>query len=367
MLYSFMIRFAMFSCLWVGYLWSEWHSLQHVTIAFFTCTIILTSYFLLPLVKNKFPLYIFMVIAMFLTDFFIFSSQNAYVELLILFLFLNAVEHLKMKAFTVLLIFSAVITTVLLYYDGLWKMEWIIGFMFFYIISYLTNLYFHRYEENKVLYEELLSEYRHLKRMQFENGRVTRLEERTRIARDIHDSVGHKLTALLMQIEILREHDSTGAFTIIKQLAKESLEETRLAVRSLKAEEVEGIASVIHLIRKLELESHINVHFTTKKGVLTIPLTNKESVVLYRVIQEALTNAMRHGSTREVFVTLSINAIGELQFLIENDISEPTVFKEGFGLTNLRKRVEELHGKVTIYQTDQRFIIRGTFPKNERI
>ena len=49
-------------------------------------------------------------------------------------------------------------------------------------------------------------------------------------------------------------------------MAKESLEETRHAVKALQAEENEGIATIVHLIRKLEAESHVLVQFTLKQG-----------------------------------------------------------------------------------------------------
>ena len=54
------------------------------------------------------------------------------------------------------------------------------------------------------LYEELLSEYRKLVRMNLKAENNARMKERTNIARDIHDSVGHRLTALIMKLEILK-------------------------------------------------------------------------------------------------------------------------------------------------------------------
>lgn len=62
------------------------------------------------------------------------------------------------------------------------------------------------------------------------------------------------------------------------------------------------------LIRKLEAESHILVQFTIKQGVLSVSLSNEKSVALYRIIQEALTNAMRHAQAREVKIILGKSA-----------------------------------------------------------
>ena len=55
------------------------------------------------------------------------------------------------------------------------------------------------------MYVGLAGEYRRLKRRAYEGEQIARIEERNRIARDMHDSVGHHLTALLIQIEVLRQ------------------------------------------------------------------------------------------------------------------------------------------------------------------
>ncbi|NEU36686.1 sensor histidine kinase, partial [bacterium LRH843] len=75
--------------------------------------------------------------------------------------------------------------------------------------------------------------YRSLKRMSLEADKAARNEERTRIARDIHDSVGHKLTALLLNIQVLKMSQELENVQLdqLKRLAEESLAETRHAVK----------------------------------------------------------------------------------------------------------------------------------------
>ncbi|WP_034644846.1 sensor histidine kinase [Bacillus methanolicus] len=216
------------------------------------------------------------------------------------------------------------------------------------------------YQRN--LYDQLLDEYRKLKRLALENERTARLEERTRIAREMHDSVGHKLTALNLQIGMMLAENKTNLLLQMKEMVEDSLKETRRAVRALETDEIEGISSVIHLIRKLEAESHLRVHFTTKQGVLGVSLSNEHSVVMYRVIQEALTNAMKHAYSKEVYVTLGVSPIGQLTFEIKNKIHSHKPFHEGFGLRNIKERMMEIGGKITIFKTDNHFIIQGIMP-----
>src|SRR5690606_18868638 len=99
-----------------------------------------------------------------------------------------------------------------------------------------------------------------------------------------------------------------------------------------------------------------------KQGILNVKLTNDQSVVLYRVIQEGLTNAMRHAHSKEVQVILGRTATLDIEFLIKNRVYNAKPFEEGFGLSNMRKRVEELGGTLSIYQTENEFVIRGMIP-----
>lgn len=233
---------------------------------------------------------------------------------------------------------------------------------FFCYLAIILNKKIAEINEQKMMYGHLVSEYAQLKRMNLSSEQQARLEERTRIARDIHDSVGHRLTALIMNLEMLAIQRNDSALREVKQMAVESLEETREAVKALKVSENEGIATVVHLIRKLEAESHMLIRFTLKEGVLLVPLSNEKSVVLYRVIQEALTNAMRHAQTREVHVTLGKSSIGDVTFNISNPFKATKGFEFGFGLTNMKNRLAELNGRLDVYQTDSLFIVKGIIP-----
>lgn len=229
------------------------------------------------------------------------------------------------------------------------------------IIALSANRYRNERVEYRQLYDGLLDEYRKLKRAHSESEQIARLEERARIAHDIHDSVGHQLTALLMQLEIMSIQQSTE-YEGLKVMAKQSLEETRKAVKTLKYESVTGIESVLQLIRKLESDHSLSVKFTTRQGVLRTKLSNDQSVTLYRSIQEALTNAMKHGDTREVSVTIGRTALGELEWIVTNGLSRQAQFVEGFGLTAMRERVASVGGELRVFQTEKAFTVEGMMP-----
>ncbi len=240
----------------------------------------------------------------------------------------------------------------------------------FIVVGIRSNEWHRVARERRELYLQLTEEYRRLKRHVYAHEQHVRTEERNRIARDMHDSVGHKLTALLMQVEILRQQSGSEhqkLITTIKELAKESLSETRRAVQALNEAEMEGLASVWHLIRRLETESQIQVNFSARQGVLSVPLSPEKCVVIYRSIQESLTNAMRHAFAGEVEVVLDVPGEKCVRFYIANRTRERKPFHEGFGLNTLRERVHNVGGKVEIFQTEKHFVVRGTIPLDEKV
>ncbi|WP_033542104.1 sensor histidine kinase [Planococcus sp. CAU13] len=213
--------------------------------------------------------------------------------------------------------------------------------------------------------DALLSEYRRIKRRVGDDEKAARQEERTQIARDIHDSVGHKLTALLMQLEVFRlqaDREKAEQLTELKELAKESLEETRGAVKTLKHEEAGGVTAIIALIRRLEAESFLRIHFSVKAGALSAPLGNEQMTIVYRTVQEALTNIMRHSGTREAQIVFEAPGGGVFRFAVTNAAPDKKDIHEGFGLTSMRERIEQADGRLEIIQVSGKFTVQGTLP-----
>ncbi|MEH7386145.1 sensor histidine kinase [Bacillus sp. JJ1521] len=323
------------------------------------CAAVMTLYFFLKISPK--PIYSYGGITGLLLVLGIIEEGNPFTLILLMFVAFLAANQLGSRRFKELVVITLASLIGLFLMTEMELSEYVY-ILLFYLLAIQVNGLWTKREEQRNLYEELLGEYRKLKRVALVSEEEARYQERTKIARDIHDSVGHKLTALLMQIEILSIKQGPEHYNELKELAKESLEETRFAVRTLKDREHEGIATILQLIKKLEAESHIMVQFTTKQGILSDRLTNEQSVVLYRVIQEGLTNAMRHAHSREIQVVLGKTADRNMEFIMTNRIYKKEPFEEGFGLSNMRKRIEELGGTLAVYQTDEQFVIKGMIP-----
>ncbi|MBM7569950.1 sensor histidine kinase [Aquibacillus albus] len=338
------------------------YSQKHFPFIILLLSLVFVCYFLIPVLKWRLALYIVMIFLIWTIDYINIGPINLFLLLICLYIHLDTLHWLSTIAYRVFTVVNFTFLHLGLYINEQFQIEWLVlSLILLYPLLKLHALIQERHEQQHT-YETLLSEFRKMKRLALESERGARLEERTKIARNIHDSVGHKLTALLMKLEMLRLQERKTEYEELKLLASESLEETRHAVRALQHEENEGIASVLQLIRQLESESHIHLDFTFKKGVLSANLSNKQNVALYRVLQESLTNAMRHAHSREVKVVLALNAIRNLEFTVENKIYEQKQLTWGFGLTNMKKRIEELNGMLNVYQQDNRFVVSGYLP-----
>ncbi|SOC21095.1 signal transduction histidine kinase [Ureibacillus xyleni] len=331
----------------------------NITLAIFIITGVLLLYFVMPLVKIALLNYLLILLLIALTIFI--SSDLTFILPLLAFILIESAFRLKERKYP---LFIAIAST-LCFSFFVFNMIALYSFLLMIAITvccFFLHQYLSQVEMKTTLYEQLLSQFRKIKRDSVEQEELVRSEERTKIARDMHDSVGHKLTSLLMQLEMLSIENQTHNLIELKQLARESLEETRFAVRQLKSTETTGLQSVILLIRKLEMESHLHIRFTIEKGVLSIPISNEQSVVLYRVLQECLTNAMKHSQSKEVEVTLTVDSLHHILFEVKNKLVSDLPLVKGFGLTNMEGRLQEIHGQLRVLRDGKNFIVRGSFP-----
>lgn len=219
-------------------------------------------------------------------------------------------------------------------------------------------------------YGALLSEYRDLKRVAAASADAARAEERISVARRLHDSVGQRLTSLLMQLEVSRlgaeSEDQRQRAVELKRLAQASLDETREAVTALSEDELAGMPALLRLIHNLEVESAMQIEFTIGSGAMSVQLEPEPAVALYRAVQEALTNAMRHGTSRRAKVTVEVVGGRVVRFEVVNEVTggreDLAAVRPGFGLTSMRERVEAAGGQLEVSGGSGQFLIRGSFP-----
>ena len=199
--------------------------------------------------------------------------------------------------------------------------------------------------------------------------RATALSERTRIAREIHDGVGHILTRLLLQVKALQViyRDAPGVVDDLATLddgLDEALDSMRRSVHAL-SDEGEELATSLNLLGSRCGIAKVDVDCSTQTEP---PPAVARCVVA--VVREALTNAARHGKARSARVAVT-DYPAFWQVTVDNDgvvpaEGEPAVDGRGgsgLGLRSMTERVEALGGRVRITPRP-RFTVFATIPRD---
>ena len=181
------------------------------------------------------------------------------------------------------------------------------------------------------------------------------LEERNRIAREIHDSLGHSLTALNLQLETavkLWQSHPTKAQEFLKtakQLGSQALQDVRHSVSTMASLPIQHQSletAITDLIDNIYQTTGINPNLTIS---LSSTPSKEVSTAIYRIIQESLTNICKHAQATEINLVIT-NIKNNFQLKIEDngigfDLAQNTT---GFGIKSMRDRTLSLGGNFNI-------------------
>lgn len=177
-------------------------------------------------------------------------------------------------------------------------------------------------------------------------GRIQEAE-RSRMGRDLHDSVGQGLTALQIDLELARSRPDEAARRLgeCATVCEETLADLRRVVHDLRPPEIEagGLAEFLRAYtERFEVRTGIPVSFRTSGGDVA---SQEVATCLFRILQEALTNVSRHAAAHEVGVALAV-ADGSVTMEITDDGRgfDPAAASRGMGLRGMRERCDFLGG-----------------------
>jgi signal transduction histidine kinase len=177
-------------------------------------------------------------------------------------------------------------------------------------------------------------------------GEASRDSERTRIARDLHDLLGHHLTALTINLQVAGRISSGEAREKIDQchsLSKLLLNDVREAVSALR----EMPALNLHELLEIAIRDipRLNISLDIEEQLKLDDVTTAE--VFLRLVQEAITNTLKHSAAHHA--TIKVYTQGEKVLLNYSDDGDGCDdLKVGNGLIGMRERVERLGGKLHI-------------------
>jgi two-component system sensor histidine kinase UhpB len=197
-----------------------------------------------------------------------------------------------------------------------------------------------------------------LERLENERRESTRLalaaqeDERQRIAREIHDQVGQTLTAVTIQAERAAQMDDPVDRRLLDQIARtalQSLDDVRRIGRELRPEALDDLGlgnALITLCRRLSTQSGVRIGQSLDAGLP--PLRPEVELVVYRIAQEAITNALRHASASQIALALA-NSNGDVVLSVRDDGRglPPRLPEDSAGISGMRERALLVGGTLT--------------------
>lgn len=222
--------------------------------------------------------------------------------------------------------------------------------------------------------DELAEAHEQLRHYALRIENLAMVQERSRIAREIHDSLGHVLTALNLQIEgalKLWQANPTRAQSFLqeaKTLGSKALQEVRRSVAAMRSDPLEGksLPEAIHfLLQEFQRTTQIQ---PTCQIQLNAPLPADLSTALYRIVQEALTNICKHANATQAAIELRELPTELVLSIRDNgDGFQPEQNPTGFGLQGMRERTIALGGQLVLHsQPNQGCGITVRFPLSQR-
>lgn len=222
-------------------------------------------------------------------------------------------------------------------------------------------------EEVNALYLELENANAQLHEYASMTEKMVQTRERNRLAREIHDTIGHALTGIsagidaCMAIIDISPERTKQQLELVSNTAREGIKEVRRSVNELRPDALERFSlqyAIQKMITDMTSVSERKVYFTSE--VANLKFDEDEEMAIYRVIQESMTNAIRHGKADKVWITIKRDNSDVVLQIRDNGVGCKEI-KSGFGTRHIKERIGMLGGKV-IFDGSKGFTVEARIP-----
>jgi histidine kinase ATPase len=299
---------------------------------------------------------------------FCYFTGNIFISLMLLLCFEISFRFSSLHAIILQGMISIVVIVL-----GIKQQQWwsipvmIFGNVLFYYGAHLVFKL--KYQENLLKEQEnqLFEQKKELQQARYTMGTMKELytlQERNRISREIHDSVGHSLSTIIIQlgaISKLSEENSPQVSQMSAQLrefAVKGLQEVRTVVHDLKPEQLTKQQLTVALEEFIyETKQHSGVEFVFRQNKPTFQLTKEQELTIFRGVQEATTNAIRHGKATKITLLMMYSANELIVTIMDNGVGSSAISLEG-GLKALEERLHEQQAQLEIKNSEQGFTVQ---------
>ena len=229
------------------------------------------------------------------------------------------------------------------------------GYLFFGVVTHALTQARQAQRQNALLLAELQAKNRQLEAYAAQVETLAAIEERNRLAREVHDTIGHRLTTAAVQLEgaerlAAREPERAAALIGAgRQQVRDALQDLRATVGRLR-EPVEVELSLPQALRRLvasfQEATGLVVHLELPDTACE--MSPAQRLALYRTAQEGLTNIQRHAAAHQAWLRLECAADRLVLRVSDDGRGLASSAPGGFGLRGLQERAAQLNGTVTL-------------------
>ncbi|PHF78322.1 histidine kinase [Bacillus toyonensis] len=249
--------------------------------------------------------------------------------------------------------------------NSYWIMVTYYGFA--YVMGFVFHLLIINHKQNEVIRKQnaVLEQYM----SQIE--RITLAEERNRLSSELHDTVGHAYTSIIMGMETLRTDLATEMgvqrLDSLLEMGRKSIEDVRGYLHQMdpQCQSPSLIQSLQNLGAEFQEHAQVDVSFRTFGE--EYQLSRQAKIAFIRCLQESLTNAVRHGQGTEIIVSLQF----EQQYTrleVQDNGRGNVEWQEGFGMNTMKERAMNLQGQLSVYtKPEEGMLVTCTIPRQTEI
>ncbi|HFJ9439602.1 TPA: response regulator [Bacillus albus] len=261
------------------------------------------------------------------------------------------------------------ITTGILYAVAPSNSYWIL--VTYYGLAYVMGFAFHLLIVNHKQNEAIRKQNAVLEQYMSQIERITLAEERNRLSSELHDTVGHAYTSIIMGMETLRTELSTEMgiqrLDSLLEMGRKSIEDVRGYLHQMDSpcQSPSLIQSLQNLGAEFQEHAQVNVSFRTFGE--EYQLSRQAKIAFIRCLQESLTNAVRHGQGTEIIVSLQFNE-QYTRLEVQDNGKGNVEWQEGFGMNAMKERAMNLQGQLSVYtKPEEGMLVTCTIPRQTEI
>ncbi|PEI82364.1 helix-turn-helix transcriptional regulator [Bacillus toyonensis] len=241
----------------------------------------------------------------------------------------------------------------------------------YYGLAYVMGFAFHLLIVNHKQNEAIRKQNAVLEQYMSQIERITLAEERNRLSSELHDTVGHAYTSIIMGMETLRTELATEMgvqrLDSLLEMGRKSIEDVRGYLHQMdpQCQSPSLIQSLQNLGAEFQEHAQVDVSFRTFGE--EYQLSRQAKIAFIRCLQESLTNAVRHGQGTKIIVSLQF----EQQYTrleVQDNGKGNVEWQEGFGMNTMKERAMNLQGQLSVYtKPEEGMLVTCTIPRQTEI